>query len=63
MTAAELQEVPQLDRSQFTSTLHLKALRLDASQCQQYMKALQGCGLPCLLNYRQLASFCRCTMI
>ena len=46
MTAAELQDVPNLDRSQFTSTLHLKALRLDASQCQQYMKALQGCGLP-----------------
>jgi hypothetical protein len=44
MTAAELREVPQLDRNHFTSTLHLKALRLDASQCQQYMKALQGCG-------------------
>lgn len=43
MTAAEPHAVPTLDRSQFTSTLHLKALRLHASRCQEFVKALQGC--------------------
>lgn len=37
-------EVPQLDRNQFTTVLHLKALRLQASQCQDYVKALSGCA-------------------
>lgn len=46
MTAAEQQDVPVLDRSQFTSTLQLKALRLDASRCQELVRALQGCVEP-----------------
>lgn len=42
MAAAQPQAAPELDRSQFTSTLHLKALRLDARKCQEYVKALNG---------------------
>ena len=44
MTTAELETVPELDRSQFSSTLQLKALRLEALQCQKFVKALLGCA-------------------
>lgn len=33
-----------LDREQFKITLHLKALRLQANQCQEFVKALKGCA-------------------
>lgn len=46
MTPAEPQTVPDLDRGQFSSTLHLKALRLEAAKCQCFVKALSGCVLP-----------------
>ncbi len=46
MTPTEPQTVPDLDRGQFSSTLHLKALRLEAAKCQSFVKALSGCVLP-----------------
>ncbi len=35
---------PSLDKEQFSTTLRLKALRLQASQCQEFVKALKGCA-------------------
>lgn len=58
-------EVPQLDRSQFATVLHLKALRLQASQCQDYVKAMSGCAcMTCLpVNIISLATRLQAGMV